>query len=286
MTEKNLTKKLIESASLVMGEAPSGNDIAYYHALLCQVGLPRSKQKENSFIRHSGGAWLHVQAGFIDTGKGPKAQPLPYGPMVRLIMARISTYAVKNNTSEIPIGRSASEFLKMMGMDDQQNRYRMLRVQMNALAACRIQLGYLGRTFNGQPIEQFDAWLSDHENQHTMWPGVLKLSDPFYEKLRDTMVPVDWRSLEVLSGSALAMDIYMTLAQRLHRINGKSVFVPWSSLKDQFGQEYNETRNFKKAFKIALNQALCVYPDAKVKLIDGGLVFVASPPPVPYKGIR
>lgn len=45
---------------------------------------------------------------------------------------------------------SAADFLRLMGYDRQGGRYSTLRPQMHALAACRLQLGFKGRTFNGQ----------------------------------------------------------------------------------------------------------------------------------------
>ena len=82
-----------------------------------------------------------VQAGFLDEGNGPVVQPIPYGAMPRLALAWVSTYAKRHKTREIPIGDSAAEFLRLVGMDSQGNRYATLRKQMHALAACRLQLG-------------------------------------------------------------------------------------------------------------------------------------------------
>jgi len=146
-------KALIEVGSKILATPPEEVDKAYQHAILCQVGFPRSKVDGTSFIRRSGSAWLHVQAGVLDEGegRGPVMQPIPYGPLPRLALARISTYAVMNSTREIPIGESAAEFLRMMGMDRQGNRYRTLRKQMHALAACRLTVGGHGLTHHLPP---------------------------------------------------------------------------------------------------------------------------------------
>ncbi|MBR7331571.1 replication protein, partial [Klebsiella pneumoniae] len=88
------------------------------------------------------------QAGWLDEGNGPVEQPLPYGAMPRLTFAWISSYALRNKTREISIGHSANECLHLMGMDPQGTRHKTLRTQMQALAACRLQLGFKGRTYN------------------------------------------------------------------------------------------------------------------------------------------
>lgn len=280
--------ELVAVSAEIMGQSPTGNDFAFMHAVMCQVGLPRAKVEGERFMRQSGAAWVNVQAGFLDEGHGPVLQPVPYGPMPRLALAWLSTYAKRHSTREIPIGDSAAEFLRLMDMDDQGARYATLRKQMNALAACRLQLGYKGRTYNGQPVEQFDAWVANRETgQRALWPGVMVLSDHYFRELVDNAVPLDNRALHALKGSALALDVYAWLAHRLHRIEGRPVILYWTNMREQFGQEYqgkNADKDFKREFLKCLRAVLAVYPQAKVKQVTGGLMLMASPPPIPYKG--
>ena len=81
------------------------------------------------------------------------------------------------------------------------------------------------------------------------------------------------------------MDVYIMLAERLHRITGRSL-VYWNNFYEQFGQEYQGKQpleDFKRAFRLALRDALTVYPQARVKKVTGGLILLPSQPPVPYK---
>ena len=264
-----------------------GEFMSFTHAVLCQVGLPRAKTDAREFMRKSGDAWVNVQAGWLDEGKGPVQQPIPYGAMPRLALAWVSSYAKRYSTREIPIGDSAAEFLRLMGMESQGARYATLRKQMHALAACRLQLGFKGRTFNGQPVEQFDAWVADGKaGQRSLWPGVMKLSEGYFNSLMDSAVPLDNRALHALKGSALALDVYAWLAHRLHRIEGRPVILHWKSLREQFAQEYtgkDPDKDFKDAFLPQLRNVLAVYPQAKVKQVTGGLMLMGSPPPIPKK---
>ena len=282
--------KLLDVATDIATTPPSGEDMAFTHAVLCQVGLPRAKIEGREFMRQSGAAWVNVQAGYLDEGKGPVQQPIPYGVMPRLALAWVSTYAVRHGAREIPIGDSAAEFLRLMlGADtvSQGARYTTLRKQMHALAACRLQLGFRGRTFNGQPVEQFDAWVSNRDSsQRPLWPGVMTLSDHYFNELRDSAVPLDNRALHALKGSALALDVYAWLAHRLHRIEGKGVVLHWKSLREQFAQEYrgkDPDKDFKKEFLPVLRRVQAVYPNANVKQVTGGLLLLGSPPPIPKK---
>lgn len=280
--------RLIDAGFLVSSEPAGNTDIVFTHSVLCQVGLPRSRFEGERFVRQSGEAWVSVQAGYIDEGRGPVLQPIPYGAMPRLAMAWVSTYAIQRGTREIPIGDSAADFLAKLGKDHQGARYHTLRRQMHALAACRLQVGFKGRTYSDQPIQQFDAWIKNNQGsgRRALWPGVLVLSDGYFRELENYSVPLDSRALSALSGSSLALDVYAWLAHRLHRIEGRPVTVHWKALREQFGQEYmgkEPGKDFQKKFMPALRDALAVYPRAKVKQVTGGLLLLPSPPPIAYK---
>lgn len=288
---------LIEAAAnIATNPVPVWDNWSYYHAILCQVGFPRSQVDGTQFMRQSGEAWVNLQAGVLDEGKGPVQQPIPYGVLPRLAMAWISTFAVRNKEREILIGDSASDFLSLMGMDDQGARHKTLRKQMHALAACRVQLGFRGDTYNGQPVKKFSAWAPDGgAKQRALWPGSLVLDQEYFDTLIQHAVPLDNRAMMALKGSALALDVYAWLAHRLHRIEGnKSVMLNWKSLREQFAQEYQgkgSEKDFKREFIPALNKVLLVYPQANVTRIEGkkgqkpgGLLLRGSAPPVPLKG--
>ena len=280
--------RLIQASMEIAATPPSGEGIAFLHTVMCQVGLPRSRVAGTHFLRQSGNAWVSMQAGLLDEGAGPVAQPLPYGPLPRLALQYVSTYAKRYKTRDVPIGDSARAFLQALGRSTSggpRGGYTALRRQMHALAACRIQFGCGGRTFNGQLVEQFDAWLPMGDTQRSLWPGRVLLSENYFNDLLAYGVPLDSRALRALRNSALALDLYMWLAHRLHRIGPRPYPLYWKSLRDQFGQEYEGTHgkvNFKLAFLKALAAVCAVYPKAKVQRFDGGLLLWESPPPVPF----
>ena len=281
---------LIASAAEIATSSPdeARENMAFTHAVFCQVGLPRSHVEGREIVRQSGAVWVHVQAGYLDEGRGPVLQAVPYGPMPRLGLAWVSTYALRHSTPEIPVGDSAAEFLRLLGLDSQGARYATLRKQMHALAACHIQSGFRGRTINAPPVRQFDAWQSNRDSdQRPLWPGVMRLTEDYYNSLRESAVPLDNRALMALKGSALALDVYAWLAHRLHRIEGKGFILHWHSLREQFAQEYrgkDADKDFKKEFVPALRKVLAVYPQARVSQVTGGILLNGSPPPIPVKG--
>lgn len=288
---------LLDTAGVILQDDPTGSDIAYLHAIMCQVGLPRGPKAVEGmqvFERICGGAALRVTAGALWDGKQLVQQPIPYGANPRLVLAWLNTQAVKTRSPIIPVGDSAAEFLRMLGKESTGGKNGTLtnfKRQIQALAACHMTLGFnaAGRayTYNGQPVKQFEAWITPRdEHQRALWPGVVTFSEDYYQSLIAHAVPQDVRAMYALKGSALAMDVYAMLAERLHRISGRPVVLHWASLREQFGQEYtgaDPDKDFKKSFLSALKKVLAVYPKANVKQVHGGLMLMASPPPVPYK---
>ncbi|MFL0419587.1 replication protein RepA [Sphingomonas sp. 179-A 4D3 NHS] len=286
---------LIERGLEIAARRPEGDEVTFMHSTLCAVGMPRSKVEGDTFSRINGNAAIELRAGKLWNGKAMVKQPLPYGPIPRLILAYVSAYAVRENTPEIPFGDSANDALRLLGIEKSGQGFRMFRTQLQALAACQMTIGFtsgdIASTFDGSPVEQFDAWLPGKEGQRSLWPSRLILGRRFFETLRDHAVPIDLEALSALRSSALAMDVYLFLVQRLYRI-GAPLTLNWWLLKDQFGQEYvgaDALADFKKKFRKALAQALSVYPGANVEVVRGGVTFRKSAPavdPVTAKRLR
>jgi len=95
-------------------------------------------------------------------------------------------------------------------------------------------------------------------------------------------VPLDARAIHGLQKSALALDAYTWLAHRLCRVRkGGGVKLSWGNLRQQFGQEYRCSKDFKKEFRAALLKVRAVYPGARIDEEIGGLRLYSSPAPVP-----
>lgn len=288
---------LLDAGTTIDAEPPSGDDIAYLHAILCQVGLPRGPKAVEGvtvFERSCGGAALRVTAGALWDGRRLVQQSIPYGANPRLVLAWLNTQAVRSRSPVVPVGDSATEFLRLLGKETTGGKNGTLtsfRKQIQALAACHLTLGFNagGRayTYNGQPVKQFEAWITPRdEHQRPLWPGVVTFSDDYYKSLLEHAVPQDVRAMYALKGSALAMDVYAMLAERLHRISGRPLTLSWKALREQFGQEYHgqdPDKDFRRAFLHALKKVQTVYPRAKVQPVYGGLMLYPSPPPIQHK---
>ena len=114
-----------------------------------------------------------------------------------------------------------------------------------------------------------------------LWPSVVRLSQEYFDSLASHAVPLDERAIAALANSALALDVYAWLAQRLHRIpKGKPQRLSWPSLHEQFGQGYRHLRQFRAAFLKVLADVHAQYPAARVEVDEAGLTLRSSLPPV------
>lgn len=264
---------------------PLGSEPEFMHAVLCQVGLPRSEVKSREFTRTTGGASMLIEAGKWFDGFRYHEMPLPYGTRPRLVLFHVCSEAIRRKSAEVEVERSASAFLDRLGIAKGGESMAAFKRQMLALAACRMQIGYRTETkvvnVKCDPISRFDAWMQHDNGQLGLWPGSITLSSDFYETLREHAVPLDPRAIAALQNSALALDTYTWLAHRLCRVKqNKGLTLYWKNLKDQFGQEYRSDKDFKREFSGALRKAHAVYPDAKMEFVRGGLRLFPSPPPV------
>ena len=263
-------------------------EVVYQHSLFCQVVLPRSRPEGRVFERSYRNGKICLEAGKLWDGYNLIEQPLPAGPKPRLALIHINSEAVKTKSRCVDIGDSCAAFLRRIGLNDQSgNTYTLFKREMMALAACRMTLGFnlgdMAITLDTKPIEEFRAWIGmTHENQRTLWPGYLELSQKYLDSLLAHAVPLEPRAVHALAHSALALDAYSFLARRLYTLK-KPVKVTWQQFHGQFGHEYtgqSAVKDFAKKWIPACRAALAVYPSAKVEQVKGGLLLHPSVPPI------
>jgi hypothetical protein len=273
------TARILKFAHEIQDSKPERPD--YLHSVLCQVGLPRTETEHLTFERSNGNASLLIEAGKLWNGSAWVQQPLPYGTRPRLALVHVSSEAVRSQSPVVEIGFSVREFLVRLGVDTDGREYATFSKQMRALSACRMSLGLGTETIDAKPIERFNAWTDGNSEPDSKSPGVIELTPKFFASLSEFAVPLDARALAALKHSALALDVYTWLAHRLRRVKrATGERVTWKNLRDQFGQEYADPRNFKRKMVATLRSVLAVYPDAKIAPVLGGLILLPSQPPV------
>jgi len=270
-------------------------EILYQHSVLCQTCMPyRDPGTERICARRNGIVRMEIQAGraldpvtddFVDVG-------LPWGPKARLVLYHLNAEALKQKTRLIEVEDSLTAFVRRtLELDPKGRNIRSVKDQLARLSAADFRLGANegGRavTIKSTIIDGFELWAPRDPNQKVLWPTVIQFSQAYFDSLMEHAVPLNEQAVMRLSHNAMALDIYTWLAQRLHRIDPKrAAFVPWVSLKDQFGQGYHRMDNFKRVFRKTLAQVAVVYSEARYSMDGRGMRLLQSRPPVLPRAFR
>lgn len=272
-------------------EMPFEDDpsVLYQHSVLCQTCMPyRDPGQIRAWQRRNGIVSLHIQAGnAYDAGHDTWVEVgLPHGPKPRLVLCHLNTEATVRQSPVIELEDSLTAFVRRtLGLDPKGRNIKTVKEQLSRLAAAdfRFGMGIDGRsvTIKSNVIEGFELWTPKNERQRVLWPTTVQFSRAYFESLMAHAVPLNEEAIARLSHSAMALDIYTWLAQRLHRVAaGKPSLVPWVSMKEQFGQDYARMVDFRRVFIRTLRQVKAVYPAARIEPDRQGLRLWHSQPPV------
>lgn len=263
--------------------------LSFQHTVFCQAGLPYRNPGDNvrEWQREQGAVSLLVEAGRArnpNTGEWVKLG-LPWGTKPRLIFAHLNAEAIRRQSPVIEVEQSLSAFVKRIRGFDGGREIRVFKDQLSRLSVALVRLattrGSRAFQIDAKVVTAFELWPELDERQRVLWPSTIQLSLEYFNSLQDRAVPLNEADLAALSHSAMGIDLYCWLAQRLHRVNpARPAFVSWAALKQQFGPDYGRMDNFKRFFRQALAQVLTRYKAARIELDGYGLTLQNSPPPV------
>ncbi|MGH9829691.1 MAG: replication protein RepA [Blastocatellia bacterium] len=262
--------------------------ILYQHSVLCQTCLPyRDPGETRVWQRKNGLVRLEVEAGRAYDGEDFVDVGLPYGPKPRLVLYHLNAEALRTQSPYIELEDSLTAFVKRtLGLDVHGRNIRTVKDQLVRLSASDFRIGTVatdGRaiTLKGTVIDGFELWVTKDPKQRMLWPSTIEFSERYFQSLMKHAVPLNETAVSRLSHSAMALDIYTWLAQRLHRVEeGKGILIPWTALHEQFGQGYAQIRQFRAVYIRTLKMVRCYYPDAKFNVGKGGMTLWHSRPPV------
>ncbi|MCA9466119.1 MAG: hypothetical protein KC643_11845 [Nitrospira sp.] len=306
-------KRAIQKSTEIALDPPT--EISFQHTILCQTSLPYRDPGDHvrEWDRRCGFAHLLLEAGSaLDPRQNKYVKlGLPFGPKPRLILCYLNTEALKTGSPIIDVQDTLTSFVKRIqdpsgkGKNATPNgrEIKAFKVHLSRLSVAKITLGMVNENARAnqvnshfvEAVEDFDLWFPKNENQRVLWPSTIQLNDRYFKSLAKHAVPLDERALCALAHSAMALDIYSWLAQRLHRIDpnkngGEGEFVAWFNLKEQFGQGYGRMTDFRGAFLKTLEQVWQQYRAANFEVDkEKGIYLKNSKPPVPkrlYQVIR
>jgi hypothetical protein len=286
----------IQERLISMPLADEQADILYQHSVLCQTCMPyrdpgeetRAWQRSNGLVSlriQAGSAYDSVHGSWVDVG-------LPHGPKPRLVLYHLNAEALRTQSPILELEDSLTAFVKRtLSLDPKGRNIRTVKEQLTRLASAdfRFGMGIDGRsvTIKGSVIDGFELWTPKDAKQRVLWPTTVQFSPTYFQSLMQHAVPLNEAAVTALSHTAMGLDVYTWLAQRLHRIPAqKPALVPWVSVKEQFGHDYGRMVDFRRVFLRTLGQVKAVYRDARFTMDERGLHLQNSPPPVSRRLVR
>lgn len=276
----SVNELIAESLAIEAEEAKKAGTLGYMARALVQATLPHSKTEGDVFRRSNGAFRLAILTDSEVIG-------LPYGSMPRLIIAWISTEAVKTKNRELILGNTLSRFMEQLDLVPTGGRWgtiTRLKDQMQRLLAASISCTYDDGNHwaikNVQPVSKADLWWETRDpSQISMFESTLTLGEEFFKEIVNSPVPIDMRALNALKKSPMALDIYCWLTYRVSYLK-RITSIPWGALQLQFGADYQLTkqgkRNFKKAFIRELKKVLLIYTSANVDIDSDSFILKPS----------
>lgn len=278
-------KFVTECLAMEAQSAQEAGALGYMARVLVQATMPHSAKAGNEFSRTNGRMHVSILA--------PSDVGLPYGSYPRLLLAWLTTEAVRTRSPTLHLGESLSEFMGKLGLLPTGGRWGTiprLRDQADRLFKSYVtayetaQEGDRSRSRGGNIMvaDEWDLWWDPRSaaDQGSLFQSWVKLTDRFYQQIADRPVPIDLRAIRVLKKSPLALDLYAWATYRMSYLSYRTE-IPWEALQMQFGADYADTadgrRSFKKKLLGALGKVAAVYPDMRASEGDKGLLLLPSP---------
>ena len=276
-------RRLVADA-LAIGDqsAQEADALGFMARAMVQATLPHKRVAGSEFTRRNGAYTLTLLA--------PSKIGLPYGTVPRLLLAWLTTEAVKTRSRELELGDSLSGFMRALDMVPTGGRWgtvARLKDQTRRLFASTVSASYaddqkhaeIGYRLADKSLLWWDA---KSPEQAGLWRSTVTLTEPFYREIIEHPVPVDMRAIHALKRSPMALDIYCWLTYRASYAKKPST-ISWSGLAVQFGAEYARVRDFKAAFVAELRKVSTVYRGVKVEVTDAGLLVKPARPHIERK---
>src|ERR1700733_2323742 len=267
---------------------PAGADLShglsFQYVPLIQCSFPHADPGAQScFTRRNGWLELTLSTARPDTG-------LPSVVPARLLTTDCASEAIRTRSPEIYLGKSVHEFLRLLDIPITRGERGSLRVYANQLLRlihCALSIDENIRDANGRTglhirqalfVEEARLWWDERDGVGQ--GSSLVISPVLYDSILERSAPLSTKAIRQLRKSPMDLDVYAWLVHRLFALNRPST-VTWPQLSAQFGHSYEQLRFFRRFFGDSVARVLKVYPEARLKLEEGGVTLLPSRPHVP-----
>lgn len=272
----------------------SNSEMGFMARLLTLCSLPRTDPGNRLQYKRQNGPYKLVMIAGGDN-------KLPFGNLPRLLLAWVSTEAVRTQERELVLGNSLAGFMRELGMysdsgGDRSDRTR-LRTQADRLFNSHIQLIYEApghkATASSAIAERTELWWDYRKpTQDTLWQSRILLGEAFFREIISHHIPIDMRILKEMRRSSLGLDLYMWLSYKtflLYTRTKKPERLSWERLYVQFGADPANVnhkfvvRDFRKDALREIKKLKLCWPALNVGTPKGCLEIRPCPPSISPK---
>lgn len=263
-------------------EAAEAGALGYMARAMTLATMPHSRREQCEFHRRNGAFLMSMHA--------PASVGLPYGSKPRLLLAYLTTEAVRKCQRDIVLGDSLSKFMRALDLQPTGGRTGSiagLKQQMTRLFSSTVTCIWENKestAITNMPIVSKAQifWDPKSPDQAGLWESTIRLGEDFFNEVSANPVPIDMRVVREIRRSPMALDIYFWLTHRMSYLRKTNApYIPWEALKLQFGSDSADTAqglaDFRKQFVGHLSTVLALYPQAKAEGSTLGLILRPSP---------
>ena len=260
-------------------------DLGFMGRMMALCSLPRTNPgNRKEYKRVNGPYTLYMTA--IGDNK------LPFGNFPRLLLAWVSTEAVKTGSRELVLGASLSEFMRTLGIYSSSGGrggvQTRLRNQMKRLFNAHIQLVYQDNngeaTVNAVIADRTELWWTPKRpDESSLWESKVYLGEAFFNEIISHPVPIDMNTLTALKRSSLGLDLYLWLTYRTFTLRAPQR-ITWRQVYRQFGahpanaSDRVTVRNFQREVLRELKKIKLAWTELNYATAPGVLILHPSTP--------
>ena len=271
-----------DQVNQLVGASEADPDLGFMARTMALCSLPRTNPGNRHQYKRVNGPYKLVMIAGADNR-------LPFGNLPRLLLAWISTEAVKTQSRELVLGKSLSEFMRTLGVYNSSGRTQTrLRNQMKRLFTSHVQFIYEDQhgeaIVNSSVADRMEFWWNPKRpDQPTLWDSKLRLGEDFFNEIIQHPVPIDMNTLTALKRSPLGLDLYLWLVYRTFTLKSP-LRLTWKQVYRQFGvapdnaSDHRTVQDFRRKVLRELKKIKIAWPGLNYATVRGFLVLYPSTP--------
>ena len=225
----------LHQVNQLVGASEADAELGFMARLLALCSLPRTNPGNRlRYVRRNGPYTLVMNAGGL--------YKLPFGNLPRLLLAYVSTEAVRTQSRVIVLGDSLSAFMRKLDIYSTSGGvHTRLRNQMDRLFTATVSVVYEGEQMQARMsavvADRTEFWWDPKRpDDRTLWNNTIRLGEEFFNEIIRHPVPLDLHTLKAMKRSSLGLDLYLWLVYRTFALK-RPLRLSWKALYRQFGAD-------------------------------------------------